>query len=35
LREFLAGEPVPAVARDLPPVGAHSAFARSAGGDGD
>src|SRR5258708_16177235 len=33
LREFLAGEPVEAVTRDLPPVNAGGAVA--AGGDGD
>jgi sulfite reductase (ferredoxin) len=35
LREFLAGEPVDAVARDLPPVSASGAVAQAAGGDGD
>jgi sulfite reductase (ferredoxin) len=35
LREFLAGVPVAAVARDLPPVGAAQAMAHSGGGDGD
>ncbi len=35
LREFLAGEPVEAVTRDLPPVNATGAVAQAAGGDGD
>jgi sulfite reductase (ferredoxin) len=35
LREFLAGEPVDAVARDVPPAIAPGALAQSAGGDGD
>jgi sulfite reductase (ferredoxin) len=35
LREFLAGEPVEAVTRDLPPVSASGAVAQAAGGDGD
>jgi len=35
LREFLAGEPVDAVARDVPPVSATGAVAQAAGGDGD
>ena len=37
LREFLAGGPVEAVARDLPPVAAGStgSLAQAAGGDGD
>jgi len=35
LREFLAGEPVEAVTRDLPPVSARGAVAQAAGGDGD
>src|SRR6266404_4311548 len=35
LREFLAGEPVEAVTRDLPPVSARGTVAQAAGGDGD
>jgi sulfite reductase (ferredoxin) len=35
LREFLAGEPVDAVARDVPAARAPGALAQSAGGDGD
>lgn len=35
LREFLAGEPVEAVTRDLPPVSVRGAVAQAAGGDGD
>ena len=35
LRELLAGEPVDAVTRDVPPVSALGALAQSAGGDGD
>ncbi len=35
LREFLAGEPVKAVTRDLPPVSARGTVAQLAGGDGD
>src|SRR5271166_4501463 len=37
LREFLAGEPVDAVTRDLPPVSARGTgeLAQIAGGDGD
>jgi sulfite reductase (ferredoxin) len=35
LREFLAGKPLDAVTRDLPPVGARGATAQAAGGDGD
>jgi uncharacterized protein (DUF2164 family) len=34
LREFLAGAPVEAVSRDLPPVNVGR-LAQSAGGDGD
>src|SRR6267378_2938582 len=35
LREFLAGEPVEAVTRDLPPVSGRGTVAQAAGGDGD
>jgi sulfite reductase (ferredoxin) len=35
LREFLAGEPVDAVTRDLPPVSGRGTVAQLAGGDGD
>jgi sulfite reductase (ferredoxin) len=35
LREFLAGEPVDAVTRDVPAVSATGAVAQAAGGDGD
>jgi sulfite reductase (ferredoxin) len=35
LREFLAGEPVEAVSRDVPPVTVGGALAQSAGADGD
>jgi hypothetical protein len=35
LREFLAGEPVDAVDRDVPAVSARGAVAQAAGGDGD
>src|SRR5256885_10622799 len=35
LREFLAGEAVEAVTRDLPPVRARGTVAQLAGGDGD
>jgi sulfite reductase (ferredoxin) len=35
LREYLAGEPVNAVARDVAAAGSHGALAHSAGGDGD
>jgi len=35
LREFLAGEPVEAVTRDLPPISARGTVAQAAGGDGD
>jgi sulfite reductase (ferredoxin) len=35
LREFLAGGPVDAVTRDLPPVSVRGAVAQAAGGDGD
>jgi sulfite reductase (ferredoxin) len=35
LREFLAGEPLEAVARDLPPVSPRGTGIHAAGGDGD
>ncbi len=35
LREFLAGEPVEAVARDLPPVSSARTLSHTAGGDGE
>jgi sulfite reductase (ferredoxin) len=35
LREFLAGKPVEAVARDLPPVMRTGKLSQAAGGDGD
>jgi hypothetical protein len=35
LREFLAGEPVDAVSRDVPAAIAPGALAQSAGGEGD
>jgi sulfite reductase (ferredoxin) len=35
LREFLAGEPLEAVARDLPPASSRDARSHAAGGDGD
>jgi sulfite reductase (ferredoxin) len=35
LREFLAGEPFAAVARDVPAASAHGALAQAAGGEGD